>query len=343
MSKSKEYLLLFLYVVIAIVVSYWLGQQAYGWMPIAATKEAQHVDRLFSFLITLGSLVFLGVTEMIGHSVIFNRADSDDYSEGHATRGNQQLEIIWIAVPTALVLWISLQSWSVYRELNLEGLGHPIVNIPAPNTSTQNSYQTASLSTVEEIQVTAKQWEWSFYYPQADLISGELHLPMNKETRLVFESKDVIHGFFIPQFRFKQDIIPNRSVNITFTPLLQDKYILHDSQFSGTYFALMEADVYVEPQAAYDNWLKTANSNSSIKPNLAAAEYERSHLERRVCANVSEGDFAPEGSCVAHRRKDLSASDPQDRGASLKTAFKSNWDTVKPAISTPVVANSAGD
>ena len=301
-KKIRGYLLLLVYVAATIAVSYWLGQQAYSWMPVSATKEAQDVDRLFSFLVTLGSLVFLGVTGMIGHSVIFNRADPDDYSEGHATRGSWQLEIIWIAVPTALVLWISLQSWSVYQELGLEGLNHPMVNVPASDTtSAQNvSYQAAATSTVEEVQVTAKQWEWSFYYPQANLISGELHLPVNKETRLVFESKDVIHGFFIPQFRFKQDIIPNRSVDITFTPLLQGKYILHDSQFSGTYFALMEADVYVEPQADYDNWLKTANSNSSIKPNLAVEEYERS----------------------------------------LYTAFKSNWDTVKPAISMPVVASN---
>ena len=298
MSKLRGYLLLFIYVVAIIAVSYWLGQQAYSWMPDAATAEAEDVDRLFSFLVTLGSLVFFGVVGMIGHSIIFNRADPEDLSEGHATRGSNTLEIIWIAIPTALVLWISFSSWNVYQELGLEGMGHPIVHLPT-DTVQNVSYQAQATPAIEEIKVIAKQWEWSFYYPQADFTSDELHLPVNRETRLVFESKDVIHGFFVPQFRFKQDIIPNRSVDITFTPLKEGKYTLHDSQFSGTYFAVMEADVYVEPQTDRDNWLKTANDNPAIKTNLAVDEYMRSP----------------------------------------NTAFKSNWDTVKPAMSESVVAS----
>ena len=304
-KKLRGYLLLFIYAAAVIAVSYWLGQQAYSWMPVTATAEARDVDRLFSFLVILGSLVFFGVVGMIGHSIIFDRAAPDDYSEGHATRGDSRLEVVWIAIPTVLVLWISMQSWSVYQELNLEGLGHHMTTAATPDTiQAQNvSDLAAATPAVEEIKVIAKQWEWSFYYPQADFTSAELHLPVNQETRLVFESKDVIHGFFIPEFRFKQDIIPNHTVDITFTPLREGKYVLHDSQFSGTYFALMEADVYVEPEADYNNWLKTAESNTSlIKTNLAAEEY----------------------------------------GRSLKTAFKSNWDTVKPAMSAPVVA-SQGD
>ena len=299
MSKLRGYLLLFIYVVAIIAVSYWLGQQAYSWMPDAATAEAEDVDRLFSFLVTLGSLVFFGVVGMIGHSIIFNRADPEDLSEGHATRGSNTLEIIWIAIPTALVLWISFSSWNVYQELNLEGLGHPMVHLPEPDAiQAQNiSYQAQATPVTSEIKVIAKQWEWSFYYPQADLTSDELHLAVNQETRLVFESKDVIHGFFVPQFRFKQDIIPNRTVDITFTPLREGKYVLHDSQFSGTYFAVMQADVYVEPQTDYDDWLKT--KRHTFKTILATEEYQQ--LPR--------------------------------------TAFRSNWDTVKPAMSESVIAS----
>ena len=298
MSKLRGYLLLFVYVAAVIAISYWLGQQAYSWMPDAATAEARDVDRLFSFLVTLGSLVFFGVVGMIGHSIIFNRADPEDFSEGHATRGSNTLEIIWIAIPTVLVMWISFSSWNVYQELGLEGVGHTMVHVPT-DTVQNVSYQAQATPAIEEIKVIAKQWEWSFYYPQTDFTSDELHLPVNKETRLVFESQDVIHGFFVPQFRFKQDIIPDRTVDITFTPLKEGKYVLHDSQFSGTYFALMQADVYVEPQTDYDNWLKTANDNPAIETNLATEEYRRS----------------------------------------LRTAFKSNWDTVKPAMSESVVAS----
>ena len=299
MSRLKGYLFLFLYVAVIIAVSYWLGQQAYSWMPDAVTAEARDVDDLFSFLVTLGSLVFFGVVGMIGHSVLFNRADPEDFSEGHATRGSNTLEIVWIVIPTALVMWISISSWNVYQELGLEGLGDPMVHTPTPEDTLQNvSYQAQATTSPEEIKVIAKQWEWSFYYPQANFTSDELHLPVDKETRLVFESKDVIHGFFVPQFRFKQDIIPNHTVDITFSPLQEGKYVLHDSQFSGTYFAVMQADVYVESQSDYSNWLKIAQ-HSNFKTNLAVEEYQRS---------------------------------PQ-------TAFKSNWDTVEPSMSESVVAS----
>ena len=298
MSKLRGYLLLFVYVAAIVALSYWLGQQAYSWMPVSATAEAEDVDRLFSFLVTLGSLVFFGVVGMIGHSIIFNRADPEDFSEGHATRGSDKLEIIWIAIPTVLVLWISLQSWNVYQKLGLESAGHSMIHLSSDSTVQNVVYQAQATPKAEEVKVIAKQWEWSFYYPQADLTSDELHLPVNQETRLVFESKDVIHGFFVPQFRFKQDIIPNRTVDITFTPLQKGKYTLHDSQFSGTYFALMQADVYVEPQVDYNNWLKTAKNNP-VKTNLAAEEYRRSP----------------------------------------RTAFRSNWDTVKPAMSNSIVAS----
>ena len=82
----------------------------------------------------------------------------------------------------------------------------------------------------------------------------------------------MIHGFYVPEFRFKQDIIPNHTIDFTFTPLKEGKYKLHDSQFSGTYFALMEADVYVDSPDAYLQWLQSANSKI-FKPNLAATEH----------------------------------------------------------------------
>ncbi|WP_249093277.1 hypothetical protein [Argonema galeatum] len=71
-------------------------------------------------------------------------------------------------------------------------------------------------------------------------------------------SEDAIHGFYVPEFRLKQDIIPNRNINLVLTPTLIGKYHLRDSQFSGTDFALMVADVYVDSSEAYSQWLSQA-------------------------------------------------------------------------------------
>ena len=95
---------------------------------------------------------------------------------------------------------------------------------------------------------------------------------MNHRVRLALHSEDVIHGFYVPAFRLKQDIIPNKNINFEFTPTREGKYRLKDSQFSGTYFALMETDVYVESLDQYNQWL-TQTANSEQTPvNQAVAE-----------------------------------------------------------------------
>ncbi|EAZ90501.1 cytochrome c oxidase subunit II [Crocosphaera chwakensis] len=273
MTQLLEKIALFICVAVAIIISYWLGQQAYHWMPIAATAEAKHVDNLFSFLVSLGTFVFLGVVGMILFSIITCRAAENDYTEGHPSRGNARLEFFWTAIPTFLVLWIGWQSLTIYQELDLEGL-NKIIDLKASNRSETPATLVAQTNPnfIEEIEVIAKQWEWTFHYSQANITTSELHLPQNQPVRLILEAEDVIHGFYVPEFRFKQDIIPNHPLDFTFTPQKQGKYKLHDSQFSGTYFALMEADVYIDSPEGYRQWLNSTE-NKEIKANLAATEY----------------------------------------------------------------------
>ncbi|WP_107668233.1 cytochrome c oxidase subunit II [Cyanothece sp. BG0011] len=293
MTQLLEKIALFISVAVAIIISFGVGQQAYHWMPTAATAEAKHVDNLFSFLVSLGTFVFLGVVGMIVFSIITCRAAENDYTEGHPSRGNAKLEFIWTATPTLLVLWIGWQSLNIYQELDIEGL-NTIIDLKGSNGLENPTTLVAQTNPnpVEEIEVIAKQWEWTFHYPQSNLTTSELHLPQNQPVRLILESEDVIHGFYVPEFRFKQDIIPNHPLDFTFTPQKQGKYKLHDSQFSGTYFALMEADVYIDPPDVYHQWLQSDQHNI-LTSNLAANEH-------------------------AHQPKQL---------------IKSHWPTVEPATS----------
>jgi cytochrome c oxidase subunit 2 len=91
---------------------------------------------------------------------------------------------------------------------------------------------------------------------------------------LKLKSKDVLHGLYIPAFRVKQDIVPNKTTDFEFTPIKEGKYRLRDSQFSGTYFATMQTDVVVESPEAYQNWLfEAARREPSPANNVAASEY----------------------------------------------------------------------
>jgi cytochrome c oxidase subunit 2 len=280
MSRFFNRILLAVFIATNLIFSRWVGQQAFSWMPAQATAEAKQVDSLFSFLVSIGTFVFVGLTGMILYSVVFFRAPTGDWSHGHPARQDWRLETAWTVVPLVLVLWLSAQSFKIYQQLNLQGLT-PIVHLhllaePATAQEKPTEQNPNQQAATEEIEVTARQWSWSFRYPSSNITSTELHLPVNQSVRLKLQSPDVLHGFYVPEFRVKQDIIPNREVTFTFTPLLEGKYRLRDSQFSGTYFSLMEANVIVESSTAYRQWLsQAANRSPTVAPNPAFAEHQQ--------------------------------------------------------------------
>lgn len=298
MLRILEYIVLAIGVAIIVAISYWIGQQAYSWMPVQATTDAKHIDDLFSFLVWMSGIIFLGVVGMIGYSILTCRAPKGDYREGHPSRGNWKIEVAWTLTPVLLVLWIVGYSFYIYKNMEIAGptqiLGEmqlPLGIEPANAQAPENNIP----QTPETIEVTAKQWVWAFRYPQQNVSSNELHLPVNQRAHLLLRSQDVLHGFYVPEFRIKQDIIPNRPIDFQFIPTRVGKYRLQDSQFSGAYFALMQADVYVDTPEAYEQWLtNAANQKPTPASNQAAVEHE--HSPKRL--------------------------------------FKSNWYTVLPAQST---------
>lgn len=133
-----------------------------------------------------------------------------------------------------------------------------------------------SVQPIEHVEVHSRQWAWEFRYPNQNVTSTELHLPTNHRVKLALQSEDVLHGFYIPAFRLKQDIIPNQTIDFEFTPIREGKYRLRDSQYSGTYFAAMQADVVVESPEAYQQWLaKAAAQPRRAAYNPAFEEHHR--------------------------------------------------------------------
>jgi cytochrome c oxidase subunit II len=275
--------------------SLWIGKQAYSWLPPQAAAESQLIDNLISFLVTLGSFIFLGVTSTLMYSVIFHRAVKDDFTDGPAIEGNITLEVVWTAIPILLVFWIAGYSYQVYEQMGIQGPSQ-LVHLHNPlgmesayaagkedigtrgQGETENLSQTLSASSlpVEKIDVIAKQWAWVFHYPEKDVTSTELHLPSDRRVRLALNSQDVLHGFYIPAFRLKQDIIPNHAIDFEFTPVRPGQYRLTDSQYSGTYFATMQANVVVESPEEYHQWLsQAATQKLSPAKNQAASEYDQ--------------------------------------------------------------------
>lgn len=268
-----------------------MGQQSYGWFPPQASAESKLIDDLFSFLVTLGTFIFLGITGTVLYAVLFQRAGKYDFSDGPPIEGNVTLEIVWTAVPILLVIWIAAYSYQVYEQMGIRGpmeLVHldmpmgmesayadPVNPDPAADLA-KNPDSPPVAPPVEKIQVFAKQWSWVFRYPEQDITSTELHLPVDRRVRLALESADVLHGFYIPAFRLKQDVIPNHTIDFEFTPIRTGKYRLRDSQYSGTYFAAMQTDVVVQSPQDYQQWLADAAAQTPKTAfNQAVFEYQR--------------------------------------------------------------------
>lgn len=267
--------------------SLWVAQQSYSWMPPEAAAEAKLFDDLFSIFVGLGTFVLLGVTIPIIYSLLFHRAGKYDSSDGPPIEGNSTLEVIWTIVPILLVLGLSTASYRTYQKMAIRGpmelvhLHMPQMVEPAyaepfddsPQREIQNALETAP---IEQIDVTAKQWAWVFHYPDGDVTSTELHLPVDRRIHLSLRSDDVLHGFYVPAFRLKQDIVPNHTIDFEFTPIRTGTYRLRDSMFSGTYFAANQADVVVQPVEEYQQWLADAAAQPlTTAYNQAAEEYGR--------------------------------------------------------------------
>jgi cytochrome c oxidase subunit 2 len=270
--KSKDIIRLAAIALVLALISWGMALWSYSWFPPQAASEAKLIDNLFAFLVFLGTFIFCGVVGTILYSVLTGSVSRFDLSDGPPMEGNVTLEVVWTAIPVVLVLIIAGYSYWIYNQMSVRG-PMDIVHLHMPGMEAAYAAPLAS-EPVEEIEVHAKQWAWTFYYPEAKVTSSELHLPKERRIRLAMQTDDVIHGFYVPAFRLKQDIIPKRTIDFEFTPIREGIYRLNNSQFSGTFFAIMQANVVVEPQATYEKWLSEMATHRLVPAkNPAYSEY----------------------------------------------------------------------
>ncbi|MGB5632508.1 MAG: cytochrome c oxidase subunit II [Waterburya sp.] len=273
--RLKRILTISAIALILTAISVWMGQVSYSWFPPQASAEAILIDNLFSLLTAIGTFIFLGVTVAIIYNILFNRAGRYDTSDGPPIEGNVKLEIVWTAIPLLIVFGIAAFSYQTYDQMDLHGPTE-IAHLPQIIDSAYADTEAQTAEPMTNVEVDSKQWAWVFHYPEKNVTSSELHLPVDQRAHFRLRSQDVIHGFYIPAFRVKQDIIPPKTFDFEFTPIRIGTYRLRDSQYSGTYFAAMQTNVVVESPEDYDRWLnKAAKQIPSAAPNQAASEYAR--------------------------------------------------------------------
>jgi cytochrome c oxidase subunit 2 len=202
-----------------------------GWLPKPASDEAGRIDFVFWFVTGICIFVFSIVAAVSVYAVWKFRAKPDDDSDGPPIHGHTGLEIAWTAVPTLLVTAIAIVSAIVLAKDDAQG-ANPL-----------------------RVDVTAQQFFWSYSYPGfGNKRSAVLRLPVNRSVVLRMTSKDVIHSFWVPEFRQKQDVVPGIDTTLHITPNRVGTYPVICTELCGLGHALMRSRTIVMEPAAFETW-----------------------------------------------------------------------------------------
>ncbi len=267
MLNKNFYLILIVSAVFGI--SFWIGFNV-NLLPVEASINAPIYDELFKILFIIGLIIFIGMTIAVIYSLFKFRKRKDQYGDGIALEGNLGLEIIWTIIPSVIVLIIGLYSYNIYDRMGgMKELNH---SHEMMNSNTEKIWAGISQASNNEVasnnlsvEVSAMQFAFLFSYPKGEFISGELHVPVDHKVSMKMESKDVIHAFWVPEFRIKQDIIPGQPTILNFTPTKVGKYPIICAELCGPYHGGMRASIIVEEESDYKDWF---NKNTKTEVSL---------------------------------------------------------------------------
>jgi cytochrome c oxidase subunit 2 len=206
----------------------WNGEQA--------STAADDIDTLLDVGIVLSSFVFSIVMVMMGYSLWRWRAKPGDESDGAPIHGNTRLEIAWTVIPTVIVTFLAGYSWIVLDDIEAKDADRMV------------------------LEVEAQQFEWTFNYPDAGVTSGELHVPVDQQLELQLRALDVLHSFWVPEWRIKRDLVPGApgaaiDDTVVVTPDREGTYSVICTELCGVGHATMRATVVVESEDEFQQWL----------------------------------------------------------------------------------------
>jgi len=203
------------------------------WLPEEASTQAGPTDTLYNILAVASVFVFALVMSILIVSVLRFRRRFGDESDGQPIHGNTGIEILWTSIPSVLMIVAAVASGVVLADIEEKKPGTQTVNI------------------------TGEQFAWSFDYPAEGVRrAGELHLVKGTPYLFKLRAKDVIHSFWVPEFRMKKDAVPGMTTSVRVEPTRDGTYTLACTELCGLGHATMRARVTVEDQQAFDKWVQ---------------------------------------------------------------------------------------
>lgn len=200
-------------------------------LPVAASTMAIRVDRVFFYLFLTTGAVAIGVTlTLIVFAIRYRRGAK--VNRANPPAGDRALEVAWIAVP--LLIFLTMFVWAAYEYV--ENFRTPADAMP--------------------VFVVAKQWMWKPEHANGHREIDELHVPVGRPVRLMMTSQDVIHSFFVPAFRVKQDLVPGRYTTIWFEATRAGEYRLFCAEYCGAQHSMMGGRIVAMEPADFARWLE---------------------------------------------------------------------------------------
>ena len=232
-SNPMKHLIIAGILIVIITALLIVGMGQVHLLPTAASAQAVPIDSMFNLEFIVIAFLFSLIVVLMVYSIVVFRRKRGDTSDARHIEGNYRLEVFWTAVPLITVLGFAyLGSWSLSETTRAD---------PKPL----------------EVNVIGSQWSWRFEYPALGIVSNELRLPENKQALLHLWSTDVIHSFWVPEFRVKQDALPSEEMtrDLRVTPTLLGTYAVRCAELCCLRHTYMEAPVKVLTKDDFDKWV----------------------------------------------------------------------------------------
>jgi cytochrome c oxidase subunit 2 len=199
-------------------------------MPLQASIEALTIDTLIGWHLTLIAFLFSLIVVFMLYAIVVFRKREGDESEGEHFEGNTLLEIVWTVGPLIFVVVFAFYGINSLAEV------------------------TRGESNEVEVTAVGLQWSWRFEYPNG-IISPDLVLPVDQRVNVSLHSEDVLHSFWIPEMRVKQDLVPGTETNIRFTPIITGEFKVRCAELCGRSHFSMETPVRIVTPEEYEQWV----------------------------------------------------------------------------------------
>lgn len=234
-----------------------------SYLPIEASTIASDVDGVYNFVMWVSIFFFFVLMGGMCFFIYKYRRRTDNDKTAYITH-NYALEFLWSFIPLVLLLVAFFWGWKVYMKARI---------LP---------------ENAEVLNVVGKQWMWNITYSNGKQVTNEFYVPVNKPVVLSMTSEDVIHSFYVPSFRIKQDVVPGKRTQVWFESNQMGTYRLFCTEFCGTAHSTMIGKVHVVSHADYQEWLAKKSGEG-----LSPAELGKELLTSKGCVACHSEDGSP--------------------------------------------------